>query len=158
MVRRRAAPLYISLFQAFVAASVVVVNAFYLEPEKVAVAIDDVAREVLTRAGNWAKESYELLKQQKDDVAVGAGLALTDCVKLYEDSERRLLQPATVGSDDALTWLSAALTCHQTCTEELQRWNVTVPPAVGDKTTAVFRQVLATHALRVPAGGHKKGE
>ncbi|KAG6480946.1 hypothetical protein ZIOFF_057537 [Zingiber officinale] len=150
MVCRRAAPLYIPLFQAFFVASVVViVNSFDLEPENVAVAID-VAHEALTRVGNWVEESYEVLRQEKDDVVIGAGLALTDCVKLYEDSERRIMQAATVGYNDNLTWLSAMLTSHQTCTKELQRCNVTMPSPVGDRTMVVLRQVLATHALHMP--------
>ncbi|KAG6484829.1 hypothetical protein ZIOFF_053354 [Zingiber officinale] len=141
--------MYIPLFQDFFAASVVViVNSFDLEPENVAVAIG-VAREALTRVGNWVEESYEELRQEKDDVVVGAGLALTNCVKLYEDSERRIMQATTVGSNDNLTWLSATLTSHQTCTKELLRCNVTMPSPVGDRTTVVPRQVLATHALHV---------
>ncbi|WOK98072.1 pectinesterase [Canna indica] len=103
------------------------------------------AREALIAARN---AYYMVLKQEEDGGVNGCSIALSDCARLYEDSERRLRRRSTeaASSMDVRMWLSAALTNHQTCIEGLRRGNV-VPPATSLATAAVLREALALHSL-----------
>ncbi|RZC54010.1 hypothetical protein C5167_012870 [Papaver somniferum] len=91
----------------------------------------------------------------------GLSVALSDCIKLYEDSEFRLrrLSGKYGNNDDARTWLSGALTSHRTCLDGLQHYhemNISHKLVQSDpesvtshqNLTSLLSRALALYALR----------
>ncbi|XP_022864004.1 probable pectinesterase/pectinesterase inhibitor 36, partial [Olea europaea var. sylvestris] len=87
------------------------------------------------------------------------GVAISDCVKLYEDAEPRLArlmsgESCSCSQGDAVTWLSAVLASHNSCLNGLKEKMWRFDGGVAESLTAVLRGALAVHQQ----GGHARGK
>lgn len=89
----------------------------------------------------------------KNVSGVGVNVALRDCVKLYEDSERRLrhmvMNKSNYNKEDAMTWVSAVMTNHRTCLDGLEQKGYVVEEAhedFGKNLTFLLKEALQLYA------------
>ncbi|KAE8701032.1 putative pectinesterase/pectinesterase inhibitor 36 [Hibiscus syriacus] len=79
------------------------------------------------------------------------GMALNECIKLYDESESRLsllLSSPGFTVDDARTWLSVLLANHQTCLEGSAKKAIMMQGhAHAHNLTNMLRQALALYAM-----------
>ncbi|KAI3858128.1 hypothetical protein MKX03_022447 [Papaver bracteatum] len=123
--------------------------------------------QMVTDAIQRVRSSAALVNNQvaADETGLSSGgllsIALSDCIKLYEDSELRLrrLSGQYGNNDDARTWLSGSLTSHRTCLDGLQHYHemntshklVQSDPELvtsHQNLTSLFSRALALYALR----------
>ncbi|CAI9770322.1 unnamed protein product [Fraxinus pennsylvanica] len=90
------------------------------------------------------------------------GVAISDCVKLYEDAEPRLAmlmsgESCSCTQDDAVTWLSAVLASHNSCLDGLKEMRWRFDDGVAENLTAALRGALAVHRHGSHARGQQNG-
>ncbi|KAF6174704.1 hypothetical protein GIB67_008759 [Kingdonia uniflora] len=116
-----------------------------------------VVHEAVVGASKWSRANMSTEWDQKmgPDNGGGGHSAWSDCVKLYEDSDYRLqrlvgLQPRHYSEhehEDALSWLSAALTSHSTCVDGLKEKGHFVPESAGNLSD-LLRRALALYSKK----------
>ncbi|KAG5538606.1 hypothetical protein RHGRI_019241 [Rhododendron griersonianum] len=84
-----------------------------------------MARAGVQNAMDWARAYSSPLGSGQDLNNFYVGVALGDCVKLYEDTEPRLERLVSGDQeyctrDDAVTWLSGAVASHRSCLDGLE--------------------------------------
>ncbi|KAF8379275.1 hypothetical protein HHK36_028708 [Tetracentron sinense] len=113
-----------------------------------------MAHDRVVHARNWAQTSLSL---ENSDHKLGCsdGIALSDCVKLYEDSDHRLRRLLLQHrNDDARMWLSGVLTNHRTCLDGLSERSCFMPDQVAHNLTVLLSKALALYGLET----HEKGK
>ncbi|KAI3918326.1 hypothetical protein MKX01_041646 [Papaver californicum] len=133
-------------------------NSLGLERKQTVQIVHEMVMDTIQRVqGSAALINNQVAATQTGLSSGGLGVALSDCVKLYEDSELRLrhLSGQYGNNDDAITWLSGALTSHRTCLEGLQHYHEmkvveSYPELVAShqNLTSLFSRALALYALR----------
>ncbi|CAK9154493.1 unnamed protein product [Ilex paraguariensis] len=117
------------------------------------------ARFGLLQAMDLARASSMLLKS--DHGSRVRGVALGDCVKLYEDAEPRLARLVSnetfFSRDDAVTWLSAAVASHRSCLDGLEEKGWLVEAQKGQNLTLLLREALAFYGTKDNPRGKSKG-
>lgn len=106
----------------------------------------------VVQARHWVQSSARL------DGLEGVGVALSDCDKLYGESESRLAQLLANENhtrDDARTWLSSVLANHRTCLDALGEKGFVEIHAVAQNLTFWPREALAFYGK---GRGTKKGK
>lgn len=79
-----------------------------------------------------------------------ATIALSDCAKLYEESESRLShmmsQESYYAKEDALTWMSAVMTNHRTCLDGLKEKGYIEAQVLDRNLTMLLKQALVVYS------------
>ncbi|KAL2477963.1 putative pectinesterase/pectinesterase inhibitor 36 [Forsythia ovata] len=119
-----------------------------------------MAHSGILHAIKWAQGLHMLHGSGSDSGYIG--VAIGDCVKLYEEAEPRLArlmsgESGNCSQDDAITWLSAVLASHNSCLDGLKakRWGFV--GGVAESLTAALRGALAVHRHGSHARGKRKG-
>ncbi|XP_042505603.1 probable pectinesterase/pectinesterase inhibitor 36 [Macadamia integrifolia] len=107
-------------------------------------------------ARSWAAKASQSLetlhKLDMEDHEVGStrGVALSDCVSLYDDTKYRLqrLFSEPHGYEDGQVWLSGALTNHRTCLDALNDSGSSFVPKAVHNLTNVLSEALSSYALQ----------
>ncbi|KAL2460819.1 putative pectinesterase/pectinesterase inhibitor 36 [Abeliophyllum distichum] len=137
-------------------------NAFSCRKELEAV---QMAHSGILHAIKWAQGLHMLHGSGSDSDSIG--VAIGDCVKLYEEAEPRLArlmsgESGNCSQDDAITWLSAVLASHNSCLDGLKekRWQLRFVGGVAENLTAALRGALAVYRhgshARVKRNGFQK--
>ncbi|GLT51944.1 hypothetical protein SLA2020_253150 [Shorea laevis] len=106
------------------------------------------ARAMVLHASHWVHQASLTLHglDSGHTLKSGNSLALSDCAKLYNESEYRLsllLSGEGYNIDDARTWLSAVLTNHRTCLAGLnEKGFVRANNAVSHNLTVFLSEAL----------------
>ncbi|GLT51946.1 hypothetical protein SLA2020_253170 [Shorea laevis] len=109
------------------------------------------ARAMVLHASNWVHQASLTLHglDSSHTLESGNSLALSDCAKLYNESEYRLsflLSGEGYNIDDTRTWLSAVLTNHRTCFDGLnEKGFVRANNAVSHNLTVFLSEALALY-------------
>lgn len=107
-----------------------------------------------------APNGIELEGQDLDNYDHHADEALSECARLYDESESRLASLLHLASDnyttdDARTWLSSSLACHRTCLEGLEEKELAQTHARAHNLTVLLGEALNLHAR---GRGFRKGK
>ncbi|KAF1876514.1 hypothetical protein Lal_00021228 [Lupinus albus] len=90
---------------------------------------------------NWVGNSMRLHGLESLSLSNQTSVALSDCAKLYGDSESRLSYMISdkniYTKEDALTWISAVMTNHRTCLDGLHQKGY-VEAQILDKNLTMF--------------------
>ncbi|XP_059654251.1 probable pectinesterase/pectinesterase inhibitor 36 [Cornus florida] len=123
-----------------------------------------MARAGVLEAMNWARANSSL--HGPDHGLSHLGVALSDCVELYEETKprlARLLSGESYSREDALAWLSGALASHRTCLDGLEEkgWLSETHHQVAQNLTVLLRNALAFYGPKTiwrakSNGGQKK--
>lgn len=106
------------------------------------------ARSGVLRAMEWAQSLHELHESSNNAAAV------SDCATLYEDAEERLsrldISPAgnNYDHDDAVTWLSAAMSSHRSCLDGLNEMGLVSDGHASQNLTLSLKHALARFARK----------
>lgn len=114
-----------------------------------------MARAGVLQALTWARASMR--NSRSDNYSGYLGLALGDCVMLYEEADSRLMRllwSECYSWDDASAWLSGAVANHRTCLDGLNGKKV-IGGDVTNNVTVLLREALARHASE--RRGNRKG-
>lgn len=119
-----------------------------------------MVREGMQHAMAWA-QGFKRLNGPGRDSGFFYG-ALRDCVKLYEEAEPRLARLVSgerdeCSHDDAVTWLSAALTSHTTCLDGLGENGLLFEAQQARNLTWVIREALAVYRAESNLRGKRRG-
>ncbi|KAK8981970.1 hypothetical protein V6N11_037155 [Hibiscus sabdariffa] len=110
-----------------------------------------MARTMVVQSRNLAKASMSLYGLHHDHTLDYHGMGLTDCVKVYDESESRLsllLSSQVYTVDDARTWLSGVLANHRTCLEGMaDKGFVIQGHAHAQNLTNLISEALALYAM-----------
>ncbi|KAK8570473.1 hypothetical protein V6N13_003150 [Hibiscus sabdariffa] len=110
-----------------------------------------MARTMVVQSRNLAKASMSLYGLHHDHTLNYHGMGLTDCLKLYDESESRLsllLSSQVYTVHDARTWLSGVLANHRTCLEGMaDKGFVIQGHAHAQNLTNLISEVLALYAM-----------
>ncbi|KAF8379278.1 hypothetical protein HHK36_028711 [Tetracentron sinense] len=115
-----------------------------------------MAHDRVVNARNWAQTSLSL---ENSDHKLGCSdsIALSDCVKLYEDSDHKLRRLLYL-IDDVRMWLSGVLTNHRTCLDGLSERGYFMPDQVthnlNHNLNVLLSKALALYGLET----HEKGK
>lgn len=117
-----------------------------------------VTRTMVLQARNRVDASLQLqgLDSTSSTDSSPIGLALRDCVNLYDESEprlTRLLSGENYTSDDARTWLSGVLANHRTCLDGLGEKGFLEPYLAATNLTSLLGQVLALYGNSINKEG-----
>ncbi|XP_026411240.1 uncharacterized protein LOC113306526 [Papaver somniferum] len=137
-------------------------NSLELEMKQTVQTVHEMVMDIIQRVrSSDALMNNQVAANQTGLNSGGLSVALSDCVKLYEDSEFRLrrLSGKYGNNDDARTWLSGAVTSHRTCLDGLQHYhemNISRNLVQSDlelvtshqNLTSLFSRALALYALR----------
>ncbi|XAR63189.1 Pectinesterase, partial [Bertholletia excelsa] len=124
-----------------------------------------LARAEIANAANWAQSSLSIFEQlRQDSNSRATSVALSDCVKLYGETE--LLLERLVSGDggsvyspeDAMVWLSGAMASHRTCLDGMEEKGLVFESGVAQNLTALLGRALALYGRRTKAWHGKKGE
>lgn len=114
------------------------------------------ARAALLQAKNWAQASIAPTRLNQE-LKYHHGEALSECDRLYEESEyrlSRLLAGENYTVDDARIWLSSALACHRTCLDGLEEKGFAQTHAASQNLTLLLGEALKLYAR---AGRGRRG-
>lgn len=109
------------------------------------------ARAMVLHASSWVHQASLTLHGLDSDHTLNGGnsLALSDCTKLYNESEYRLsllLSGEGYNIDDTRTWLSAVLANHRTCMDGLtEKGFARANNAVSHNLTVFLSEALALY-------------
>lgn len=120
-----------------------------------------MARARLLHAMDWAQFSLRLHGSDPDGSG-SKGVALSDCVRLYQDAEPRLARLVSGNCyrvDDAVTWLSAAASSHRSCVDGLEEKGLVFEAKEAKNLSLVIKEALAFYGhKRNITRGRGKGE
>ena len=89
-----------------------------------------------------------------------ATIALSDCAKLYEESESRLShmmsQESYYAKEDALTWMSAVMTNHRTCLDGLKEKGYIEAQVLDRNLTMLLKKSLVVYSKNNKGKGKGK--
>ncbi|XP_031269634.1 probable pectinesterase/pectinesterase inhibitor 36 [Pistacia vera] len=114
-----------------------------------------MARSTVLQARNWARASVTPNGLELDQDLNSHNEALTDCAKLYGESESRLgrlLAGENHTLDDARAWLSSALAHHRTCLDGLEERGYVQSHAETHNLTMFLSEALQLHRKKVRRG------
>ena len=116
-----------------------------------------MAHTQVLQARNWA-QAFVALHKSSQDWNNHVGMSLSDCAKLYDESESRLARlfcDESYTHDDARTWLSGVLANHRSCLDGLGEKGFAEAHEVVKNLTMLLRETLALHGKSL---GKTKGK
>uniref|UniRef100_A0A2N9IJ67 Pectinesterase n=1 Tax=Fagus sylvatica TaxID=28930 RepID=A0A2N9IJ67_FAGSY len=112
------------------------------------------AHSQVLQARNWVQAFVALHGYDWNHV----GMSLSDCAKLYNESESRLarlLSDENYTHDDAHTWLSGVLANHRSCVDGLGEKGFVEAHEVGKNLTSLLSEALALYGKSMGKGKGK---
>ena len=112
------------------------------------------AHSQVLQARNWVQAFVALHGYDWNHV----GMSLSDCAKLYNESESRLarlLSDDNYTHDDAHTWLSGVLANHRSCVDGLGEKGFVEAHEVGKNLTSLLSEALALYGKSMGKGKGK---
>ncbi|KAF7138616.1 hypothetical protein RHSIM_Rhsim07G0029800 [Rhododendron simsii] len=124
-----------------------------------------MARAGVQNAMDWARAYSSPLESGQDLNGFHVGVALGDCVKLYEDTEPRLKRLVSGDQeyctrDDAVTWLSGAVASHRSCLDGLEEKGSLFASNGGEvarNLTVLLGEALAFYGSKTDLGNTSNG-